>query len=146
MWRRRCAPTIRVSMWTNYLPMLMFLSFYVMMFLVACLLQSSAELVKEITTVEVEILRLERHLLSLYRTAFQQHLPRNNETPRGDELNRPSQKMKPETLKDYSEHQCQNSPTSSLAGPNDLVRVAIQKSSSGRVDHLILCLTSFYAY
>ncbi|XP_057794782.1 uncharacterized protein LOC131011052 [Salvia miltiorrhiza] len=98
----------------------------------------SAELVKEIATLEVEILHLERHLLSLYRTAFQQHLPRitedhvekMNETPRGgDQLNQPSQKIKPEMSKD---HQCENSPTSSLAGPRDLVQVAFQKSSSGR--------------
>lgn len=34
------------------------------------------ELVKEITSLEMEILHLERHLLSLYRTAFQQHVHR----------------------------------------------------------------------
>lgn len=38
-------------------------------------LQSSMELMKEITTLEIEIMRLERYLLSLYRTAFQQNLP-----------------------------------------------------------------------
>ncbi|KAL3340645.1 hypothetical protein AABB24_028998 [Solanum stoloniferum] len=37
--------------------------------------QSSMELMKEITTLEIEIMRLERYLLSLYRTAFQQNLP-----------------------------------------------------------------------
>ncbi|KAF5794423.1 putative ternary complex factor MIP1, leucine-zipper [Helianthus annuus] len=35
-------------------------------------LKSSMELVKEITSLETEILHLERHILSLYRTAFQQ--------------------------------------------------------------------------
>ncbi|XP_055835378.1 uncharacterized protein LOC129903887 isoform X3 [Solanum dulcamara] len=37
--------------------------------------QSSMELMKEITTLEIEIMRLERYLLSLYRTAFHQNLP-----------------------------------------------------------------------
>ncbi|KAD2393266.1 hypothetical protein E3N88_40243 [Mikania micrantha] len=36
--------------------------------------KSSMELVKEITSLETEILHLERYLLSLYRTAFQQHV------------------------------------------------------------------------
>ncbi|XP_042057198.1 uncharacterized protein LOC121801833 isoform X1 [Salvia splendens] len=85
----------------------------------------SAELVQEIATLEVEISRLEHHLLSLYRTAFQQHLPRITEdqveTPRGGgRLNQPSQK----------DRQCENSPTSSLAGPHDLAQVSFQKSSS----------------
>ncbi|KAJ9553778.1 hypothetical protein OSB04_017823 [Centaurea solstitialis] len=36
-------------------------------------LKSSVELVKEITSLETEILHLERYLLTLYRTAFKQH-------------------------------------------------------------------------
>ncbi|KAG6434900.1 hypothetical protein SASPL_106544 [Salvia splendens] len=85
----------------------------------------SAELVQEIATLEVEISRLEHHLLSLYRTAFQQHLPRVTEdlveTPRGGgRLKQPSQK----------DRQCEDSPTSSLAGPHDLAQVSFQKSSS----------------
>ncbi|KAI7740925.1 hypothetical protein M8C21_033052 [Ambrosia artemisiifolia] len=36
--------------------------------------KSSMELVKEITSLETEILHLERYLLSLYRTAFQPHV------------------------------------------------------------------------
>lgn len=42
---------------------------------------SSTELMKEIATLEVQILQLERYLLSLYRTAFRQHLPSLLETP-----------------------------------------------------------------
>lgn len=38
-------------------------------------MQSSVELRKEIATLEAEILCLERYLLSLYRTAFEEHLP-----------------------------------------------------------------------
>ncbi|KAI3465508.1 hypothetical protein Pfo_022171 [Paulownia fortunei] len=102
--------------------------------------KSSAELVKEIARLEVEIVHLERYLLSLYRTAFQQHLPRilenhveqMNGTSRGVASDQPSQKMNLGMSKDYKDHQGQSSPTSSLAGPNDLVQVAISKSSSGR--------------
>ncbi|XP_024990089.1 uncharacterized protein LOC112524483 isoform X3 [Cynara cardunculus var. scolymus] len=36
--------------------------------------KSSVELVKEITSLEMEILHLERYLLTLYRTAFKQHV------------------------------------------------------------------------
>ncbi|KAF3619825.1 hypothetical protein FXO38_32725 [Capsicum annuum] len=38
-------------------------------------LQSSMELMKEISSLEIEIMHLERYLLSLYRTAFQQNIP-----------------------------------------------------------------------
>lgn len=37
-------------------------------------MQSSVELRKEIVMLEAEIMRLERHLLSLYRTAFEEHM------------------------------------------------------------------------
>ncbi|OVA00715.1 protein of unknown function DUF547 [Macleaya cordata] len=37
-------------------------------------MQSSAELISEIATLEVEVMHLERYLLSLYRTAFENHL------------------------------------------------------------------------
>lgn len=47
----------------------------------ACGLQSSTELMKEIATLEVQILQLERYLLSLYRTAFLQHLPSSLGSP-----------------------------------------------------------------
>lgn len=100
---------------------------------------------REIATLEVEILRLERLLLSLYRTAFQQHLPRitedHVETPRGggSQLNQPSQKTESKI------------PTSCLGGPHDLVHVSLQKSSSetGRVDipHLLsLLVLMTYVY
>ncbi|KAL8514487.1 hypothetical protein ACS0TY_013556 [Phlomoides rotata] len=103
--------------------------------------KSSAELVKEIATLEVEILRLERYLLSLYRTTFQQHLPnavQNNVqqgTSAGDTSNQPSQKIYLGMSKDYNERQFQNSPTTSLASPNDSDQAAIHKSSSGRERH-----------
>lgn len=38
-------------------------------------MQSSAELRREIAALESEILHLERYLISLYRTAFEEHLP-----------------------------------------------------------------------
>ncbi|KAI3459907.1 hypothetical protein Pfo_016570 [Paulownia fortunei] len=104
---------------------------------------SSAELVKEIAALEVKIVHLERYLLSLYRTALQQHLPcilgnHGNHVQQTTGIHpwatsdQPSQKTKLEMSKDYNDHQGQSSPTSALAGPNDLVQVAIPKSSSGR--------------
>ncbi|XP_058220455.1 uncharacterized protein LOC131330761 isoform X2 [Rhododendron vialii] len=42
---------------------------------VAPIMKSSVELMREITSLEVEIMHLERYLLSLYRTSFEQHLP-----------------------------------------------------------------------
>lgn len=112
-------------------------------------MQSSAELVNEIATLEVEILRLERYLLSLYRTNFQHHLPIALQNQNNGETTsvQSSQKIHLGISKDYNDPQFQNSPTSSLAGPNDSEQLAIQKSSSGRVDiptYLFPLLTLFF--
>ncbi|KAL8491594.1 hypothetical protein ACS0TY_023261 [Phlomoides rotata] len=82
---------------------------------------SSAELMNEISRLEVEIVHLERYLLSLYRTAFKRFLPSNLEnhaqpvtglhTCKLDQSHRNSQEY---------DDQVQNSPTSALAGPNDI--------------------------
>ncbi|XP_073098904.1 uncharacterized protein [Elaeis guineensis] len=40
----------------------------------ACCMKSVAELVKEISILELEVIRLEQYLLSSYRTAFDRHL------------------------------------------------------------------------
>ncbi|XP_038987334.1 uncharacterized protein LOC103713877 isoform X3 [Phoenix dactylifera] len=40
--------------------------------------ESVVELVKEISALELEVIHLERYLLSLYRTAFDQYLPRSS--------------------------------------------------------------------
>lgn len=93
-------------------------------------------------------MHLERYLLSLYRKAFQQHVPSilGNHAQQMNEIypwtisDRPSQKMKLEMSKDYSDHQEQSSPTSALAGPDDLVQVATPRSSSERV----VCLISSF--
>lgn len=37
-------------------------------------MQSASELVREISTLELEVIQLERHLLSRYRAAFDQYL------------------------------------------------------------------------
>lgn len=57
----------------------------------------------------------------------------NGGTSQGATANQPSQKINLGMSKDYTDHQFQISPTSSLAGPNDSDQVAIHKSSSGRV-------------
>ncbi|CAA0806965.1 Protein of unknown function- DUF547 [Striga hermonthica] len=103
--------------------------------------KSSAELVKEIATLEVEIVHLERYLLSLYRTAFQQHLPRISSNHAEQVSGRshgtiitseqPSPKLKMQTAEECKARLSQSSPTSSLTGPKDSVRDSIPKSSSG---------------
>jgi Leucine-zipper of ternary complex factor MIP1 len=42
--------------------------------------QSVADLVNEIATLELEVVNLERHLLTLYRTAFHQYLSSSSST------------------------------------------------------------------
>ncbi|KZV14817.1 hypothetical protein F511_38272 [Dorcoceras hygrometricum] len=109
-------------------------------------LPSSEELVTEIAKLEIEIARLEQYLLSLYRTAFQQHLPSisENHVVNGHQITvRPplgfvssdqlSHMMKLRIPKSYDDHHDQSSPTSALTGPNDLIHVATSKSSFGRV-------------
>lgn len=104
---------------------------------------SSSELVKEITRLDVEIVRLERYLLSLYRTAFQQN-PTSNLGNHGTYIqqmtgthpwvtsDQPSQRTKSEIAKEYYDHQGCTSPTSALTGPSDLVQFDIPKSSAAR--------------
>ncbi|KAL3618424.1 hypothetical protein CASFOL_038745 [Castilleja foliolosa] len=102
--------------------------------------KSSTELVKEIAMLEVEIVRLERYLLSLYREAFQPHLPmifgnvakQTNGAYQGIKSDQPSPKMNIGMSKDYNNRLSQSSPTSSLAGPNDSIQNAFPKSLSGR--------------
>ncbi|XP_073046286.1 uncharacterized protein [Primulina eburnea] len=106
---------------------------------------SSEELVTEIAKLEIEIVHMERYLLSLYRTAFLQHLPSfsGNHGVNGQQKtgrpplgfvpsDQPSHMMKLRIPKSYNDHHDQNSPTSALAGPNDLIHVATTKSSFGR--------------
>ncbi|CAI9762965.1 unnamed protein product [Fraxinus pennsylvanica] len=104
--------------------------------------KSSAEMVKEIATLEFEIVQLERYLLSLYRTAFQQQLP-GTLGNRGTHLQqmsgtlqvkaeKSSLKVELDMLKGYDDNHSQISPSSALAGSSDLVTVATPKSSSRR--------------
>ncbi|KAH6834904.1 hypothetical protein C2S53_003904 [Perilla frutescens var. hirtella] len=102
---------------------------------------SSSELVQEITRLEVDIVRLERYILSLYRTTFQKNLPSDLEN-HGNHVkqmtgidswvtsDQPSQRKKSEMAKECYDHQGCTSPTSALTGPNDFVQFATPKSSS----------------
>lgn len=117
-----------------------------------CLVQSSSDLVKEITALEFEIVRLERYLLSLYRTSFQQTLP-SNLGHRGTHVqqmtganpwvtsDQSSQRKKSSTAKDYYEFQGCNSPTS----PSDLLQFDTPKSSSARVIYS-LCSRIYFRF
>ncbi|XP_042057587.1 uncharacterized protein LOC121802086 isoform X2 [Salvia splendens] len=100
--------------------------------------RTSSDLVKEITTLDVEIVRLEQYLLSLYRTSFQKTIPSN---PGYQQMtgvqpcvtsDQSSQRTKSEMSKDCYEHQGYLSPTSALTGPNDMVPFTTPKSSSER--------------
>ncbi|XP_022880305.1 uncharacterized protein LOC111397550 isoform X2 [Olea europaea var. sylvestris] len=104
--------------------------------------KSSEELVKEIATLEFEIVQLERYLLSLYQTAFRQKLPgtlgnygtrfwQMSGTPQV-KAEKSSPKMELDMLKVYSDNHGQISPSSALASSSDLVTVATPKSSSRR--------------
>ncbi|XP_042057585.1 uncharacterized protein LOC121802086 isoform X1 [Salvia splendens] len=100
--------------------------------------RTSSDLVKEITTLDVEIVRLEQYLLSLYRTSFQKTIPSN---PGYQQMtgvqpcvtsDQSSQRTKSEMSKDCYEHQGYLSPTSALTGPNDMVPFTTPKTSSER--------------
>ncbi|CAA2986811.1 Hypothetical predicted protein [Olea europaea subsp. europaea] len=104
--------------------------------------KSLAELVNEIATLEFEIMQLERYLLSLYRTVFQQQFPcslgnqgtslqKMSETPqvKAEKL---SPIMELDMLKGFNDNQSQSSPSSAFAHSNDLMTVATPKSSSRR--------------
>ncbi|CAA2975726.1 Hypothetical predicted protein [Olea europaea subsp. europaea] len=106
--------------------------------------KSSAELVNEIATLEFEIVQLERYLLSLYRTVFQQQFPctlgkqgtslqKMSETPQV-KAEKSSPIMELNMLKGYNDNQSQSSPSSAFARSNDLMTVATPKSSSRRVN------------
>lgn len=79
-------------------------------------MQSSSELREELATLEVDIMHLERHILSLYRTAFEGHLSTLSDTPAphlqykiGSSpkilSNQSHQNMVPSVLKDGLVHQ-----------------------------------------
>lgn len=97
------------------------------------------ELMKEITTIEIEIMRLERYLLSLYRTAFQQNLPALLHSQ--DKISSPIQCTTNQSYSSVELHmsKCganqydQISTTYALAGVSDQIQIA-KKSSSIRVN------------
>ncbi|KAI3695991.1 hypothetical protein L1987_78997 [Smallanthus sonchifolius] len=101
--------------------------------------KSSMELVKEITSIEMEILHLERHLLSLYRTAFQQpvHRVQTKKSPSEHKIESQLQtvadqsifKVNPDTwLSEY--HSQLSSQHEGFAGLNQQIKSAIPNSSS----------------
>ncbi|XP_042009749.1 uncharacterized protein LOC121758408 isoform X1 [Salvia splendens] len=104
---------------------------------------SSSDLVKEINTLEVKIVHLERYLLSMYRTSFQKTIPSNLGHHRShiqqmtgiqplvtSDLS--SRRTMSEVSKGYCEHQRCSSPTSALTGPTDTVPFTTPKSSFAR--------------
>nr|XP_009788075.1 PREDICTED: uncharacterized protein LOC104235935 isoform X2 [Nicotiana sylvestris] len=104
--------------------------------------ECSMELMKEIATLEIEILRLERYLLSLYRAAFQQNLPALLETQKSHLQGKIDSPTQCTTDQSYSSveldmSRCDTdqydriSTASALAGSSDQMQTA-KKSSSRR--------------
>lgn len=105
--------------------------------------KSTVELQKEIATLEVEIMHLERYLLSLYRTAFQEHtstLAKVSETKLQSKTRSPSRKM-PSELKQRSEphirqngvlHTFQSSPAHCWASLDNQSSTSSVKAISAR--------------
>ncbi|XP_071925764.1 uncharacterized protein [Coffea arabica] len=101
---------------------------------------SSMELMKEITRLEVEILQLERHLLSLYQKAFQQHLPvliRDRGTCSNDKMgphlqatdNHPCYKLDWALSQSDSNHRHQILPSNALTCSSYHIKAAPRASS-----------------
>ena len=110
-----------------------------------CGMQSSAELMKEIATLEIEIMHLERYLLSLYRTALEQHFPNTLEnygTQLHCKIGSPLQtttthlchKMEPNMWKGGTDHYNRIFPAQGLTCSDDQSDAASTKSSSRRVN------------
>ncbi|WOG91864.1 hypothetical protein DCAR_0311119 [Daucus carota subsp. sativus] len=102
---------------------------------------SSAELVKEITNLEGEIIYLERYILSLYRAAFEQHIPsspggsKTSSQNKSDTESRNSSDkcclgLEPKLCKDSPDYYNQSLPfTRNVANLDDQKYAATPKSS-----------------
>lgn len=102
---------------------------------------SSAELVKEITSLEGEIIYLERYLLSLYRAAFEQNIPSSpgeSGTPSQNKSDTESQnssdkcclRLEPKLCKNSSDYYNHSLPFArNVASPDDQKHAATPKSS-----------------
>ncbi|KAL7261497.1 hypothetical protein ACSBR1_000022 [Camellia fascicularis] len=103
--------------------------------------QPSAELMGEIASLEMEIMHLERYLLSLYRTAFEQHLPTlmksngpyllyNSGSPMKVIADQSCYKIEPDMWKGGRASHSQTSPPCGLAGFDNPSHAAPPKTSS----------------
>ncbi|CAL5384272.1 unnamed protein product [Camellia sinensis] len=108
---------------------------------VAPMMKPSAELMGEIASLEIEIMHLERYLLSLYRTAFEQHLPTlmksngpyllyNSGSPMKVIADQSCYKIEPDTWKGGRASHSQTSPPCALPGFDNLSHAAPPKTSS----------------
>lgn len=99
---------------------------------------------KEITTLEEEIIYLERYLLSLYRSAFEQHIPSvygNCESPLPTNIVIRSRatadqsylSREPNLCKGDSDRNNHRSPIHGLAGPDNRSHATTPRFSSERV-------------
>lgn len=102
------------------------------------------ELMKEISSLEIEIMHLERYLLSLYRTAFQQNIPallENQKIHSQGKISSPTQcttdqsysDVEQDMLKCGADQYDRISTSCALAGSSDHIQTA-KKSLSIRVN------------
>ena len=110
--------------------------------------QSSAELVKEITNLEGEIIYLERYILSLYRAAFEQHIPSSSGGSKTSSQNKSDTEsrnssdkcclgLEPKLCKDSPDYYNQSLPfTRNVANLDDQKYAATPKSSCKKVSKL----------
>lgn len=109
-----------------------------------CSIQASADLVKEITVLEGEIIYLERYLLSLYQSAFKPHIPslseksenpfkKNIETDSRVVTDQSCLRRDPNLCKDNPDIHNQSSPANGLAGSDDWNLATTPKLSAKRV-------------
>lgn len=110
---------------------------------------------KEITTLEGEIINLERYLLSLYRAAFEQHLPslsencgiplqKNIETESRTIADQSCLSQEPNLCNGNPDYHNPTSPAHGLAGSDDQNHATTPRLSSKRVsipNELIVLIT-----
>lgn len=122
-----------------------FLLIFLDIILTPFFLQSSAALRKEIATLEAEILHLERYLLSLYRTAFNEQLPGFSNMTKNHlqyKTGSPLQAQSPHNLKVHQQtgdfiHHDQSSPAHGWSGSSSQSCIASLQSTSTMVSSLI---------
>lgn len=104
------------------------------------LIQPTKELIKEIAVLELEVMYLEQHLLSLYRKAFDQHISSLSPSNNDEKLRTEGQFLKvagiDKTLK-RENPAVQVQPTRLLLPRDPVIRSTKESNSIGAIEKLI---------